>query len=178
MQLVDGGLACQCSHLSEFISLKVPTDFEDTIQFANLDVPTEACLHCACTKGVELLLEKSDDPGTTNRILQVCRPARVRSRRVAAGCCACPALGKHILSAAPSRAVLQEVDLRNLDIGYHDGAIAWRLHNITQLGQPTAMEWVSLVQSQGRALGAGETSDKLQLAVSPAGLAETSAADG
>ena len=140
VQLVDGGLACQCYHLSEFVSLKVPTDFEDSIQFANLDVPSEICLHCACTKGVELLLEKSDAPGATN-------------------------------------AVLQEVDLRNLDVGYHVGAIAWRLHNITQVGQPTATAWVSLVRSEGRALDAGETSDTLQLTVSPAGLAETSAAD-
>ena len=140
VQLVDGGLACQCYHLSEFVSLKVPTDFEDSIQFANLDVPSEICLHCACTKGVELLLEKSDAPGATN-------------------------------------AVLQEVDLRNLDVGYHVGAIAWRLHNITQVGQPTATAWVSLVRSEGRALDAGETSDTLQLTVSPVGLAETSAAD-
>ena len=70
MQLVDGGLACQCTHLSEFLSLKVPTDFDDKIQFASLDVPTELCLHCACTKGVELMLTKSDEPGASNQVRQ------------------------------------------------------------------------------------------------------------
>ena len=70
VQLVDGGLACQCTHLSEFLSLKVPTDFDDKIQFASLDVPTELCLHCACTKGVELMLTKSDEPGASNQVRQ------------------------------------------------------------------------------------------------------------
>ena len=141
VQLVDGGLACQCTHLSEFISLKVPTDFDDTIQFATLDVPSEVCLHCACSKGIELLLEKSDAPGTSN-------------------------------------VFLQEVDLRNLDVGHHVGASAWRLHNVTQVGQPTATAWVAVVLSQGRPLGANATSDRLQLAITPVGLAETSAIDG
>ena len=38
---------------------QVPTSFDDKIQFASLDVPTELCLHCACSKGIELMLEKS-----------------------------------------------------------------------------------------------------------------------
>ena len=74
VQLVDGGLACQCTHLSEFLSLKVPTDFDDKIQFASLDVPTELCLHCACTKGVELMLTKSDEPGASNLVRQDVAP--------------------------------------------------------------------------------------------------------
>ena len=41
IELADGSSACQCDHLSEFVSLKVPTSFEDKIQFASLDVPTE-----------------------------------------------------------------------------------------------------------------------------------------
>merc|ERR1719353_1390782 len=55
----DGSMACVCDHLSEFVSLKVPTSFDDKIQFASLDVPTELCLHCACSKSIELMLEKS-----------------------------------------------------------------------------------------------------------------------
>ena len=38
---------------------QVPTSFDDKIQFASLDVPTELCLHCACSKSIELMLEKS-----------------------------------------------------------------------------------------------------------------------
>ena len=48
----------------------MPTSFDDKIQFANLDVPTELCLHCACTKGVELMLTKSDEPGASNQVRQ------------------------------------------------------------------------------------------------------------
>ena len=70
MELTDNSSACQCNHLSEFVSLKVPTSFDDKIQFANLDVPTELCLHCACTKGVELMLTKSDEPGASNQVRQ------------------------------------------------------------------------------------------------------------
>ena len=70
MELADGSSACQCDHLSEFVSLKVPTSFDDKIQFASLDVPTELCLHCACTKGVELMLTKSDEPGASNLVRQ------------------------------------------------------------------------------------------------------------
>merc|ERR1719353_2016473 len=66
----DGSSACQCNHLSEFVSLKVPTSFDDKIQFASLDVPTELCLHCACTKGVEMMLTKSDEPGASNLVRQ------------------------------------------------------------------------------------------------------------
>ena len=49
---------------------KVPTNFEDKIQFASLDVPTELCLHCACSKGVELMLAKSSEPGVSNLVRQ------------------------------------------------------------------------------------------------------------
>ena len=38
---------------------QVPTSFDDKIQFASLDVPTELCLHCACSKSIELMLQKS-----------------------------------------------------------------------------------------------------------------------
>ena len=48
----------------------MPTSFDDKIQFASLDVPTELCLHCACTKGVELMLTKSDEPGASNLVRQ------------------------------------------------------------------------------------------------------------
>ena len=37
---------------------QVPTSFDDKIQFASLDVPTELCLHCACSKSIEVMLEK------------------------------------------------------------------------------------------------------------------------
>ena len=70
IELADGSSACQCDHLSEFVSLKVPTSFDDKIQFASLDVPTELCLHCACSKGVELMLVKSDEPGASNLVRQ------------------------------------------------------------------------------------------------------------
>ena len=48
----------------------MPTNFEDKIQFASLDVPTELCLHCACSKGVELMLAKSDELGASNLVRQ------------------------------------------------------------------------------------------------------------
>ena len=48
----------------------MPTSFDDKIQFASLDVPTELCLHCACTKGVELMLTKSGEPGASNQVRQ------------------------------------------------------------------------------------------------------------
>ena len=130
VELADGSSACQCDHLSEFVSLKVltalclpqpqplprprprpypypnrnqvPTKFDDKIQFASLDVPTELCLHCACSKGIELILEKSAEPGASNL-------------------------------------VRQDVDLLNLahehQIGSANGTlVAWRLHNLTVNG--------------------------------------------
>ena len=33
-------------------------------------MPTELCLHCACSKGVELMLTKSDEPGASNLVRQ------------------------------------------------------------------------------------------------------------
>ena len=48
----------------------MPTSFDDKIQFASLDVPTELCLHCACSKGIELMLEKSAEPGASNLVRQ------------------------------------------------------------------------------------------------------------
>ena len=58
VEFADGSMGCESSHLSEFMSLKVPNNFDEKIQFANLDVPLGMCLHCACSKGVVLILEK------------------------------------------------------------------------------------------------------------------------
>ena len=59
VEFADGSMGCESSHLSEFMSLKVPSNFDEKIQFANLDVPLGMCLHCACSMGVVLILEKN-----------------------------------------------------------------------------------------------------------------------
>ena len=53
------GVGCSCSHLSDFIAVKVPTQFVGDVEFAALDVASRTTLHCACTRGVEGTLEKS-----------------------------------------------------------------------------------------------------------------------
>jgi hypothetical protein len=51
-------LGCHCGHLSDFIAVKIPTKFEGAITFANLDTVTEITLHCACTSGVRIRINK------------------------------------------------------------------------------------------------------------------------
>ena len=59
VELSDGsGVGCECSHLSDFIAVKVPTEFDGEIEFAALDLASDVTLHCACTNGVELELQK------------------------------------------------------------------------------------------------------------------------
>eukprot|EP00966_Prymnesium_polylepis_P083838 1941461-Prymnesium_polylepis.1 len=58
VELQAGELGCECSHLSEFIAVKIPSQFEDTIEFATLDVPTSTTLYCECVKGVQMTLKK------------------------------------------------------------------------------------------------------------------------
>ena len=41
-----------------FMRRQVPTSFDGEIEFAQLDVDTTATLHCACTRGVEVELQK------------------------------------------------------------------------------------------------------------------------
>ena len=105
----------------------MPTSFDDKIQFANLDVPTELCLHCACTKGVELMLTKSGEPGASNLVRQdVAHPH--------------PHPHPHS-NPTPNRnpnpnQVRQDVDLLNLAHehllgGVNGTLVAWRLHNVT-----------------------------------------------
>ena len=55
---------------------QVPTSFEDSIEFAQLDIASEITLHCACTKGVEIRLEKPHDlsPENWTRVLDVAIP--------------------------------------------------------------------------------------------------------
>ena len=38
-------MGCECEDTADFVPLKIPTDFDKKIQFANLDVPTELTLH-------------------------------------------------------------------------------------------------------------------------------------
>ena len=43
---------------SPFTLRQVPTGFDGEIEFAQLDVDTAVTLHCACTRGVEVVLQK------------------------------------------------------------------------------------------------------------------------
>ena len=63
----NNNLGCHCGHLSDFIAVKIPTKFEGEITFANLDTTTEVTLHCACTKGVRVRINKGigDEPELT-----------------------------------------------------------------------------------------------------------------
>ena len=58
--VLDGNdnLGCHCGHLSDFIAVKIPTRFEGEITFANLDTVSEITLHCACTSGVRIRINK------------------------------------------------------------------------------------------------------------------------
>ena len=61
---LDGkdNLGCHCGHLSDFIAVKIPTKFEGAITFANLDTVSEITLHCACTSGVRIRVNKGIEP--------------------------------------------------------------------------------------------------------------------
>ena len=63
---LDGkdNLGCHCGHLSDFIAVKIPTKFEGAITFANLDTVSEITLHCACTSGVRIRVNKGIEPET------------------------------------------------------------------------------------------------------------------
>ena len=161
VQLVDGGLACQCTHLSEFLSLKVPTDFDDKIQFASLDVPTELCLHCACTKGVELMLTKSDEPGASNLVRQDVDLLNLAHEHQLGG-------------------TLVAWRLHNLTVHGVAPPLAGPLPPPMMPPQPPPPPtWVSLLAEQGgrQPLAESDLNPKLQLQFSPQGLAETTAAE-
>ena len=161
VQLVDGGLACQCTHLSEFLSLKVPTDFDDKIQFASLDVPTELCLHCACTKGVELMLTKSDEPGASNQVRQDVDLLNLAHEHQLGG-------------------TLVAWRLHNLTVHGVAPPLAGPLPPPMMPPQPPPPPtWVSLLAEQGgrQPLAESDLNPKLQLQFSPQGLAETTAAE-
>ena len=70
----SGILGCHCDHLSDFIAVKVPTTFDGEITFANLDPKTETTLHCGCTKGVRIRINKGLDGAPT--LLDVAMPMR------------------------------------------------------------------------------------------------------
>ena len=54
-----GGMACSCTHLTDFISVQMPSSFEGEIEFANLDLASNNTLQCACNVGVQATLTKT-----------------------------------------------------------------------------------------------------------------------
>ena len=55
----------------------MPTSFDGEIEFAQLDVGTSVTLHCACMRGVEVVLQK-ETLATPDTILNVSIPLQVR----------------------------------------------------------------------------------------------------
>eukprot|EP00966_Prymnesium_polylepis_P122614 2834786-Prymnesium_polylepis.1 len=53
IELEGGGLGCDCSHLSDFIAVKVPTAFTNEIEFAQVAMPETTTLHCECVSGLQ-----------------------------------------------------------------------------------------------------------------------------
>ena len=61
-------VGCETTHLSDFIAVKVPTDFDETVEFAKLDLESNVTLHCECVDGLEVTLHKGDAAGGNNTI--------------------------------------------------------------------------------------------------------------
>jgi len=68
--LANGGMACECTHLTDFIAVMVPSTFDNEIEFAQLDVDTNLTLQCACNRGIDVVLHKAVS-GATPRPLSV-----------------------------------------------------------------------------------------------------------
>ena len=66
----DGGMACSCTHLTDFTSVQVPTSFEGDIEFFQLNVASNVTLQCACNMGVQATLSKTE-AGPTPRSVRV-----------------------------------------------------------------------------------------------------------
>jgi hypothetical protein len=57
--LVDGGLGCSCTHLTDFIAVQVPSTFQGEIEFAQLNVDLNSTLQCKCNYGISGQLRKT-----------------------------------------------------------------------------------------------------------------------
>ena len=149
---LDGSdnVGCQCTHLSDFIAVKVPVvDGEDDIEFASFDLDSEICLHCSCTKGVTMRLYKDEshpsDGGNWTSVLDVAVPVTLDD-----GVEAPPFLW------------------RVLDVAYGGRSV-----NDTIGGRNTSVDWLHLPYANGTV-----EEQNLRLELDPTGLEETPFADG
>jgi len=54
-----GAVGCECNHLTDFISIKVPVQVtDDAVEVLSLDPIQRAAVHCRCTKELEAVLVK------------------------------------------------------------------------------------------------------------------------
>jgi len=178
----------------------VPTSFDDKIQFASLDVPTELCLHCACSKGIELMLEKSAEPGASNLVRQdVDLLNLVHEHQIGGVNGTLVAWRLYNLTvdgvAIPVYDLIPPPPMPSvppmLPVAREDWLVAPRpsppsppLSPPSPPPTPPPMrrpppKWVSLLAEQGgrQPLAEGDFNPKLQLQFSPQGLAETTAAE-
>jgi len=74
----DGAVGCRCTHLTDFISIKVPVVVQDTaVELLSLDPVQRAAVHCRCSKDLEAVLVKGGNASGTRRVnltLTVSRP--------------------------------------------------------------------------------------------------------
>ena len=178
----------------------MPTSFDDKIQFASLDVPTELCLHCACSKGIELMLEKSAEPGASNLVRQdVDLLNLVHEHQIGGVNGTLVAWRLYNLTvdgvAIPVYDLIPPPPMPSvppmLPVAREDWLVAPRpsppsppLSPPSPPPTPPPMrppppKWVSLLAEQGgrQPLAEGDFNPKLQLQFSPQGLAETTAAE-